>query len=270
MKKYLSVLALDVRSSVYKIFLIVGAMAAVQLADFYFVITGMMTEATQRAAEMVTAGNDWYTQEKLPFTMEQALEESHIQIIFAVALAGIFAVLTWSAGERGKAKTKHFLWRLRIGRKQVFAVWSIYHVLCFLAVIAVQISVVVGMHAMYQETVAAGRAPQALFLVFYRDSFLHGLLPLSDWFRVVRMLCFVIIWGLTTAYLGYIGYYRTGNRVRLGLPLYVSILMGVIVAVGVELLWLELVTVGAGIICSGVIAASVLGVFGEEYDEMET
>lgn len=269
MKKYLSVLALDVRSSVYKIFLIVGAMAAVQLADFYFVITGMMTEATQRAAEMATAGNDWYTQEKLPFTMEQALEESHIQIIFAVALAGVFAVLMWSAGERGRAKTKNFLWRLRIGRKQVLAVWSIYHVLCFLAVIAVQISVVVGMHTMYQETVAAGRAPQALFLAFYRDSFLHGLLPLSDWFRVVRLLCFVITWGLATVYLGYRGF-GTGSGVRLGLHFYVSILMGVIAAVGVELFWLELVTVGAGIICSGVIAASVLGVFGEEYDEMET
>ncbi len=123
MKQYLSVLALNVRSSIYKVFTILCFTCVLQLADFYYVLR----ENREAMQDVV-----------IPFSFEAMLEDSHMKLIFAIALAVLFVVLMWSLLEKGKVKTKRFLWRLSVDRRPMLFMFAGYHVLCFAALMAVQ------------------------------------------------------------------------------------------------------------------------------------
>lgn len=264
MKKYLSVPALDVRITIYKIFVILLLMSAVQLADFYRTTQKLIHEFTEYG---------WLTVDGVPsepgmpiITFDRVLEECHMQVIFAVALTVTAGVLLWAAAGRCKGKSRQHLWRLCTPKSHNFLLFGLYHVICFGMVLATEVVTVIGMYKMHQVMAVSGSVPQGLLMAFYRNSFLHGLYPMADWFETLKLLCFVLTWGLFTAYMGHVGF---GPDVRVkGLVLgYVAVFMGVLTACGVEVFWLECVTVCAGTVASGCMIASGMGVFGEVYDE---
>lgn len=198
MKKYISVLALDVKNTIYKVLGILILMSVAQMADFYMLLQKEM-ERWQ------SVGSSWL-EPGMVTGLAWMLVESHIEIIFAIALLLICAALIWGCSEHGKVRSKFTWHRLQIERRQVFAVWAAYRVFCMALVIAWQILLIIVMDGMYQEIWAQGHAPQALFLAFYRNEFLHGLLPLSDPFYAVQLVCCIVFWGMGTAYVGYAGF----------------------------------------------------------------
>ncbi len=263
MKKYLSVPALDVRITVYKIFAILLLMSIAQLADFYLTLQKLIKDFFE---------NGWLTTEGsrepgMPLlSFDRVLEECHMQVIFATALVATAGVLLWAAAGRCKGKSRQHLWQLCTPKSHNFLLFALYHVLCFGMVIGMEIITIIGMHEMHQVMAASCSVPQGLLMAFYRNRFLHGLYPMADWFRGVKLICFMLTWGLLTAYIGHVGF-GTATRVK-GLVLgYVAVFMGVLMVCGIEVFWLECLTVCAGIVASSYMIASGIGVFGEVYDE---
>lgn len=91
--------------------------------------------------------------------------------------------------------------RLRISERQVF-IWSfVCALLCFLIVWCVQIICSAGLMLLYQRSAGYTSGAQGVFVDFYRNSTLHGLLPLADGFVVGRNIAFLLLLAASTAYL---------------------------------------------------------------------
>lgn len=261
MKKYLSVLALDVRCTIYKILGVLILMSGAQLAVFYRVLRGNLARWNQYNYNM-----DLNEYNMLIITFEQAIEESYIQYFFGAMVVFVCAILIWGCSEHGKVRSKFLLWRLRVERRQVYVVWSVYRTFIVALVIAWQILLIVAMNEMYQHIIAYEMAPQSLFLAFYRNLFLHSLLPLSDVFGMVWISIFIVLCGMGTAYIGYrdITEHQSACSAVLGVMAYATLF----VAVGIlsEVRWLGVLTLIVAlitIICMGI---SVKGSLGEHYD----
>lgn len=256
MKKYISVLALDVKNTIFKVLGILIFMSVAQLTDFYFLLKKELERWQSVEMSWLEAGRvtsfDWM------------LSESHIVIIFVAALLLICAALIWGCSEHGKVRSKFTWHRLQIERRQVFAVWAAYRVLCMVLVVAWQILLIIAMDGMYQKMWAQGYAPQSLFLACYRNQFLHGLLPLSDPFYAVRLVCCMLLWGMGTAYVGYAGFaeHQQGCSIVI-----VGILFTVVLFLGiVPLLWYKILSLAVPILWIAGIIISVKGSLGEHYD----
>ncbi len=253
MKKYASVLGLSVRSSIYKICLILLGMTALQLGSFYRVLKQVM-EGTYRNGQYFIG-------------FEAALSDIRIGAVFGLSLFGVMLVLVWTFSERGKGKTKYLLKRLRVGRGRIFALQSAYCVLCLWMVMALQVILVVVMYRMYVHFLAGDRVPQALLLAFYRDSFLHGILPLSDVFRTVKLIGLLALWGISAVYLGQSGVFSK-YHIGLGFLTYLVIFSMIVMCVGVELLWLEILLLIAASIALMIVIYDVVDKLGKD-DENE-
>lgn len=259
MRKYISVLALDVRGTIYKILGVLILMSAAQLGNFYRVLKGNLARWEQY-------NYDLKKYKQLILSFEQAIEESYIQYFFGAMVVFVCAILIWGCSEHGKVRSKFLLWRLRIERRQVYLVWSIYRTFMIALVIAWQLLLVVAMNEMYQSIIANEMAPQSLFLAFYRNLFLHSLLPLSDIFGVVWLSVFIVLCGMGTAYIGYrdITEHQSACSAVLGVMAYGTLF----VTVGIlsELRWLSVLTVIVALITIICMAISVKGSLGEHYD----
>ena len=263
MKKYLSVLALDVRSTIYKVFLILIIMALTQVVDYKLVFHNLMEKRPEWSAPVsnvlvsTTSVSNMPT-ERLPVTWAEVLEQCHTRWIFLAAIVMCSVVFVWSASERGKCKTKFSLCRLRISHKQVFSVFCGYHIVVYLALIAAQILLVLWLHRDYQAQMGLERVPQALFLGFYRDRFLHATLPLSDVWGLLCLVSFVITWGVGTTYIGYKGLLK--HRNACGVVIEFTLVQAVLlVCVGSGLLWFAIVGIVVSVVSIVLMLLSVSG-----------
>lgn len=247
MKRYLSIFSLNTRSTIYKLLSIFLMMSAAELLMFY-------SRIEKNRNRMNISLTEW--RETLPVSFDYIVGETHIQVFFAAAFLAVFWMLFWSVSERGKSKSRFLLWRLSIGRRQVFFIFACYHVICFAALILVQILTVTGMYFLYQVLAGGDRAPQSLLLIFYKDAFLHSILPLSDVFRSIRLICFIIVWGFSSAYMGYEGYFKK-YRASLGLLMYLVFFMLGTIMVDLYVKWLNLLTIGFGIVALVLVMLSV-------------
>lgn len=256
MKKYISVLALDVKNTIFKVLGILILMSAVEFGYFYLYLQ-------KEVERWQSAGVPWQAPGMVT-SFDSMLTESRMEIFFMITVALIGAVLIWACSEHGKVRSKFTWHRLQIERRQVFAVWAAYRVLCMVLVAAWQILLIIAMDGMYQEIWAQGHAPQSLFLACYRNQFLHGLLPLSDPFGAVRNVCCMLLWGMGTAYVGYAGFaeHQQGCSIVIVGMLFTVVLFPVIVPV----LWYKILSLAVPILWTVGIIISVKGSLGEQYD----
>ncbi|MBP3594498.1 MAG: hypothetical protein J6J44_08220 [Lachnospiraceae bacterium] len=187
MKQHSSVFMLFVRSSFYKVLLLLLAMIAAEGIWFYKTIQGML-EKNQ------TEGN-------FPvMTPEVVFEEAHLMVFFAVALILLTVILALV----GRSTTGHqeYTWnRLSITPKSIFLWQMLYNCCCFLLLWFVQAALAFGLCLYYVKTADAGAVThQSMFLAFYREPFLHGLIPLQHiWYWVRNVLLFCSL-GFAVAY----------------------------------------------------------------------
>ena len=218
MKKYISVLALDVKNTIWKVLGLLALMSAVQLGYFYLFLQKEVER--WKEAEMPWGKRGTVT------SFDSMITNSRISIFFIISAVLIWVVLIWGCSEHGKVRSKFTWHRLQIERRQVFVVWVVHRAFWMAVMLVWQICLLVIMDGMYQEIWALGDAPQSLFLACYRNSFVHALIPLSDSFYMVRLVCCVLLWGMGTAYVGYMGFaaHRDGCTIVLAGMFYTLIL----------------------------------------------
>ena len=172
MEKHLSVFGLFARSSVYKVLLILIAMCAVQSLCFY-----MEVQDTVAAYEAIGAD---------VASLEKVFEKAAVNVYFRVALV-LVSVVICLPGCEFKSNTSYTLCRLSVSERTIFFYQAAYNMLICCMLIAAQLVTVFGLARYYIATVPAQFiSNQTIALAFYRNNFLHSLLPMEDvglWIR---------------------------------------------------------------------------------------
>ena len=184
MKKQLSVFGLFARSSIFKVLGILFLMGAVETLSF-----GM---DLRDALEAYEAG------ELLP-SLERIFSQAATNAYFRVALVLITVVLCLPGCEF-KSHTSYTLRRLSVRERTTFLHQAAYNSLVYGMLFAAQLAIVYGL-SIYYIAAAPGEcvSNQTLTLAFYRNAFLHTLLPLEDIGLWIRNGLLIVCLGLTTA-----------------------------------------------------------------------
>ena len=173
MKKHLSVLALFVRSTLYKFLLLALVMAAVQTVLFAFAI---------RSAEGL-------------FGLNTIILGTYPGIVFAACFLLLCALLCLT-GCDFSSKSGYTLSRLRISRQMVFLWQSVSNASFMFLLWAAQVGITLAFCGIY---VIHHPQQQAAMLVFYSNDFLHSLLPLAESDILVRNIALLFALAVTTA-----------------------------------------------------------------------
>ncbi len=177
MKKHLSVLALHLRAMGWRLPLVLLGMAAVDAAGYFWCV--------QRGGMTFTGNTGGFSLLLL--------------IAFAAGILGCQMLLCFCFGSN--SRFGYTLRRLWISERQVF-LWSfVGDLLCFLIVWCVQIICAAGLMLLYQRSAEYSGGAQGVFVNFYRNSTLHGLLPLADGYVLGRNLAFLLLLAASTAHL---------------------------------------------------------------------
>lgn len=175
MKKHLSVFGLFVRSSIFKILIIAALMSAVELLLFHLELTDSL--------DAFSAGLG------MP-TLERVIEGSSLSLCFKFALLLTSATICLP-GCNFKSNPGYTLRRLSIDERTVCLHQAIFNMLCYVILAAIQLAAVFGMCRYYTAAAPAEYiGNQTIFLAFYRNEFLHTLLPLNDivvWIRNILL-----------------------------------------------------------------------------------
>ncbi|MGI6345476.1 MAG: hypothetical protein ACOX18_10690 [Bacillota bacterium] len=180
MKQHLSVLTLAARSTIYKVLGLLIAMAVVQGILFY------LTLETSLANE--------------PPGLEQVISQSRIALVCGAGFLLLCLLLSLTGYEIGGSKLRYTLQRLSIEEKTTVFWWAGYNAVCFFLFWAAQLVIALLLCRLYLTKVdAAYTSGQTILLAFYRNSWLHSLLPLADVSRYLRNAVFALCLGLSAA-----------------------------------------------------------------------
>ena len=157
MKRYISVFEMIARSSIYKVLLIIGLMVV----------------------------------------FESFIDQSHYSLIFKIAYILITIVLVLPGMNIGSVQS-YTLQRLRIKEKRIYWLQSLYNFLAYVLLWGVQLMMILASAMVYQKNLPAGAAVsnQTMFMAFYRNDFMHTILPLED----VPGWWMLILFGMTSAF----------------------------------------------------------------------
>lgn len=186
MKKYTSVFALFVRSSIYKVVGVLLLMAAVEFGRFYWNLRAAVKH-------FETSGGTAFP------NLEQLLYSSGIFWCFAAALVLISAALCLPGCEFN-GKTGYTLKRLSITDREVVLTQAVYNLGVYLLLFFTQTVVCFGLCRLYTASAPTELiSNQTVFLAFYRSPFLHSLLPMGEFALWVRNLFLVTALGWAAA-----------------------------------------------------------------------
>lgn len=177
----LSVFAFFAKSRIYHIFALLLLMAGAEYIAF---------SLTLSAADPTADG--W-------LSLEGAVRDSRLAVIFGVTLF-LTAILLGFFGCDGRSKCSYTLRRLSLPEKSVWAYHALFCALCYLLLWVFQAVFSILLCTKYLAWADPGRInDQTLFLAYYRNSFLHSIVPMEEVWRWVRNLFFVAGLGIETA-----------------------------------------------------------------------
>ena len=155
MKKYVSIFQMFVRTSFYKIMLIMIAMAGVSGVSFYLNF-----------------------QKNQEYSLEQLIDASEFSWIWKIAYVLITLALVLPGCNRGSEQDYTYK-RLRIKASRVYFLQRIYYIGAYVLLWMTELAVLLIVSA-YYANVAQGVTNQTVFLTFYGNAFMHSILPLED------------------------------------------------------------------------------------------
>ena len=225
MKKYISIFELFARNTIYKILLVLVAMGAAQIAMFRKV---MQEWIPQDYYEMNIQTVEHYM-------LEYMVDQSHSVIFMGIAFVLITAILCWNGCNLG-SKSSYTLQRLQVKEKTIFMMQGIYNSLCYILLLAVQTGIFFIQSNLY--TAQAGHVTnQTVFLAFYRNGFMHSILPLEGMARWICNILIIVGCGLVTAVFSYLQ--RRGKVAWSVFAVVICVILGYVQELGEQL---ELVT----------------------------
>lgn len=178
MKQVFSMLTITVRSSFYKICLILTGMSMLQFGLFYY---------TYKKHDYSEMADTWGIPYGIPWTLESLIEESKAEVVFLAAFVLICITLAWAEGERKGVKSYYLYERLSVSKTQRFAAWAVYNFACMILLVFVQVLAVLVMGCIFNYLVPAEyESVQMYFMAFYKSEFLHSLIPMAEVWKWVR------------------------------------------------------------------------------------
>ena len=188
MKKIVSIMSVTVRSSIYKVLLILLGMSFLQLGMFYRTYIKY-----DYSLQSLSASNEVPRHEQLgqafgvSWTLESLVEKSKISMVFMVAFALICLVLYWAEGERKGTHTSYFYDRSTVSNKKRSIGLTLYNMICILLLVFAEVLTVLGMGMIFVYLVPEEyESVQMYFMAFYKSEFLHCLFPMADIFKWIR------------------------------------------------------------------------------------
>lgn len=183
MRKHLSVLAFIARQSILKILSLFLIMAGIQFALFYAV----------PKSETLTNGGIYTVM------LEEVFDESKIVWVFGIAFLLLTFVLARTGCNFG-SHPSYTLRRLSVSEKTVFLWQFAYNTACFFIFWVFETLVVYLLAKYYIVSVDSSAVhEQTLFLAFYRNDFLHSLLPLESVTSWYRNIIYVVTMSIVSA-----------------------------------------------------------------------
>ena len=181
MKKYLSVFEMITRSTLYKVLIVIILMVAVQLSMFW----AELNEAISRASDKISMG------------MELIVDESYIVVPLAIGFVFITIILCWCGCNIG-SNQGYTLRRLQIPEWAVFGLQALYNCLCYVLLWTSQVAVTVGISSLYVQH-ATELTNQSIVLAYYKNSYMHNVLPMGDILGWALLVCLILASGVASA-----------------------------------------------------------------------
>lgn len=212
MKKHLSVFGLFARSSIFKVLVILLSMSIIEIAAFYFELQDAITSYQalgSNGLQMVS--------------LEKIIDRSAINVYFRAALA-LITIALCLPGCSFKSNTSYTLRRLSVSERATFASQSVYNILAYMMLFAVQISVAFALSQYYVISVPAECVSnQTVMLAFFRNDFLHSLLPLDEIGLWIRNVLLIVTLGLAAAEFPYKQRRKKFSAAAIGIITYIVV-----------------------------------------------
>lgn len=200
MRKHLSVFMLYTRSSLYRILILFLLMATAEIALFYL------------SAERIISSNI--------IGLERMFDKSYIGLVMGAVFVLMSIQLCLMGCEFG-SKQSYTLRRLSVGEESVFVWQALFNAFAYFMLWALQLVLVWAMCIYGTEKMGPLASNQNIFLAFYRNDFLHSLLPLAETSRLIRNILLIIALGLSSALFSY-----HNRRKKFGISIIFMILIG--------------------------------------------
>ncbi len=178
MKQYFSVFALSARSTLIKLIGIIVLMGIAEIAMFYMAI-----------------GQNSYG-----VLLEDLMSDSLVVIPFGIGFVLYYITLTYNFN--GKHATKTAMTTARLGIKESGVCWTmaVYNMAVLIVFLAAQLAIVLILCKMYLDSHLAGDYQHTVFIAFYRNGMMHGLLPLEDYWTYIENAFYIIGLGICASY----------------------------------------------------------------------
>lgn len=176
MKSSFSVFLLFLRHSVWKVLLLLAAMAGIELALFAALTPDPATHSLETC--LAACGRP----------------------LGLVLLMGFVSLgyLLLADGSGGKHRLSYTLDRLAVSPRAVLACQAVYNLLVWLLFGAVQAAALLGCFWLYQRQ-GGYVGPQTVFLACWQDELVHSFLPMEDVLRWLRNLILALGLAVTVA-----------------------------------------------------------------------
>lgn len=185
MKKYLSVFGLIARGSIYKV-----------LACFILLISSERILFSVKLNEALKL----YSLDFSMHQLETLIDKSFISVCFATCFVLIVLSLCLMGSEYSNSQISYTIKRLRISERNLFFCQTVYNIIIFISLWAVQAFTVCILSFQYVHIAPSEVVGnQTIFLAFYRNDLLHNILPISDITVWIRNIFTAIALGFTAA-----------------------------------------------------------------------
>ncbi len=179
MRKHLSVFSFFARCSLLKVLVILFAGGLIQRALVYFAVAN-------------------YPQ-TLEFAPEIVLGRAFIPVVFIIEFILIYVILSLTGNGLG-SKAGYTVSRLQITEEQFFVLQAVYNFLIFLLVWLYEAYISYRLMDIYSLLIPAqAYFPKDVFLAYYRNEFLHSIIPLKAIHLWVRNLILCAALGVASA-----------------------------------------------------------------------
>lgn len=178
MKQYFSIFALSARSTLFKLIGIIALMGMAEITMFYMAIK----------------------ENSYGMLLEDLMDDSLVVIPFAIGF--ILYYITLAQNFNGKHATKAAMTTARLGIKESGVCWTmaVYNMSMLIVFLAAQLAIVLILCKMYLDSHLAGDYQHTVFIAFYRNGMMHGLLPLEDYWTYIENAFYIIGLGICASY----------------------------------------------------------------------
>lgn len=196
MKRSLTTMMAASRGMIWKLLVVLLVMAAVQIGWMHHTLIQLAARAVQ---------------EQMGVTFSFVLDSAGIYkiSIFALVVLSAFCALQ---GCRFSGKNLYTLQRLPLGEWRTTVSWAVVHLSCYLIWWAAQLITVLVLWRQFAVQLGSKTPEMELFVAFYDNAFLHGLLPMAEWSRWIAAIVYLLALAWSSACFGF---FQRRGRIRI-------------------------------------------------------